>query len=264
MIALGKPWRTKSGTDFPTRPRSECILLGQFPPLALFPCLDPRLGGGRTVPETERLVAGLHDMAVMCQPVEQRRGHLGVAEDGGPFPEGQVGGDDHRGALVELADQMEEALAAGLGGLECLSGIPGSAGATPVQNVGAYGVEVSDTLTRVRLLDRRTGGVDWVAADRLGLAYRTSVLKGSAEAVVLDVHAGSEEQAAVRYAELSVAFGAELEVIAVRHVGLVGVRQPLGVIAEGPHLGVVAQRHGGDAARAGRHQQGAHKVRNQY
>ena len=65
----------------------------------------------------------------------------------------------------------------GLGGLECLSGIPGSAGATPVQNVGAYGAEVSDTITRVRVLDRRSGAVRWVPAGELGFGYRTSVLK---------------------------------------------------------------------------------------
>lgn len=45
-------------------------------------------------------------------------------------------------------DVVARAVAAGLGGLECLSGIPGSAGATPVQNVGAYGAEVADTVTR--------------------------------------------------------------------------------------------------------------------
>ena len=51
----------------------------------------------------------------MGETVEQRGGHLGVAEDGGPFAEGEVGGDDDRGALVEPADQMEEQLPAGLG-----------------------------------------------------------------------------------------------------------------------------------------------------
>ena len=59
-------------------------------------------------------------------------------------------------------DVVVTALAHGLGGLECLSGIPGSAGATPVQNVGAYGAEVADTIRRVRLLDRRTGEDRWV------------------------------------------------------------------------------------------------------
>lgn len=76
---------------------------------------------------------------------------------------------------------------AGLGGLECLSGIPGSAGATPVQNVGAYGAEIADVLTRVQLLDRATGTVEWVPASALDLAYRYSNLKFTARGVVLAV-----------------------------------------------------------------------------
>ena len=50
----------------------------------------------------------------MGESVEQRGGHLGVAEDGRPFAEGQVGGDDDRGPLVEPADEMEQQLPAGL------------------------------------------------------------------------------------------------------------------------------------------------------
>ena len=65
--------------------------------------------------EAPTVVAGLDDVAVMGQPIEQRGGHLGVAEDARPFAEGEVGGDDDRGALVEPADQVEEELAAGLG-----------------------------------------------------------------------------------------------------------------------------------------------------
>ncbi len=77
-------------------------------------------------------------------------------------------------------DVVVTSLAHGLGGLECLSGIPGSAGATPVQNVGAYGAEVADTIRRVRLLDRRTGEDRWVAPEPLQFGYRTSILKHSA------------------------------------------------------------------------------------
>ena len=51
----------------------------------------------------------------MGQAVEQGGGHLGIAEDGGPFAEGEVGGDDDRGLLVEPADEVEKELAAGLG-----------------------------------------------------------------------------------------------------------------------------------------------------
>jgi UDP-N-acetylmuramate dehydrogenase len=99
---------------------------------------------------------------------------------------------------------------AGLGGLECLSGIPGSAGATPVQNVGAYGVEVADWMTRVRLLQRRTGEVHWVPADQLGFGYRHSVLKNSDDATVLEVEFeldATGQSAPVRYGELAKALG---------------------------------------------------------
>mmetsp|Transcript_59149 Transcript_59149/g.139299 ORF Transcript_59149/g.139299 Transcript_59149/m.139299 type:complete len:239 (+) Transcript_59149:3674-4390(+) len=53
-------------------------------------------------------------MAVVGQPIQKRRGHLGVAEDAGPFAEAQVGGDDHAGVLVELGEQMEQQRPAGL------------------------------------------------------------------------------------------------------------------------------------------------------
>lgn len=111
---------------------------------------------------------------------------------------------------------VAHAIQANLGGLECLSGIPGSAGATPVQNVGAYGVEVADRLTRVRLLDRSTGEVRWVAAADLKFAYRHSVLKdtpvstSSAAATVLEVEfrlADDGLSAPVRYGELAAALG---------------------------------------------------------
>jgi UDP-N-acetylmuramate dehydrogenase len=104
-----------------------------------------------------------------------------------------------------------DSLRHGLGGLECLSGIPGSAGATPVQNVGAYGVEVADTITRVRLLYRDSGDVRWVPPDELGFGYRRSVLKNTQSAVVLEVEFGldgSGRSAPLRYQELITALGA--------------------------------------------------------
>ncbi|WP_419762742.1 UDP-N-acetylmuramate dehydrogenase [Corynebacterium pseudodiphtheriticum] len=107
-------------------------------------------------------------------------------------------GDDHleidastgvlRAGAGAIWDEVVAAsINAGLGGLECLSGIPGSAGATPVQNVGAYGAEIADVLTRVQLLDRATGTVEWVPASALDLAYRYSNLKFTARGVVLAV-----------------------------------------------------------------------------
>jgi UDP-N-acetylmuramate dehydrogenase len=114
------------------------------------------------------------------------------------------------GALWD--DVVVTALAHGLGGLECLSGIPGSAGATPVQNVGAYGAEVADTIRRVRLLDRRTGEDRWVAPLELGFGYRHSVLKHSDAAVVLEVEFALDATGAsapLRYGELSRALDVE-------------------------------------------------------
>jgi UDP-N-acetylmuramate dehydrogenase len=99
---------------------------------------------------------------------------------------------DGAGILQVAAGQDWDAVvartvAAGYGGLECLSGIPGSVGATPVQNVGAYGVELSDLLREVDLYDRRCGAVRTVPASELALGYRTSALKGTAAAVVLTI-----------------------------------------------------------------------------
>jgi UDP-N-acetylmuramate dehydrogenase len=109
-------------------------------------------------------------------------------------------------------DVVVTSLAHGLGGLECLSGIPGSAGATPVQNVGAYGSEVADTIRRVRLLDRRTGEDRWVSPDVLQFGYRTSILKHSQAAVVLEVEFALDpdgRSAPIRYGELAATLGAE-------------------------------------------------------
>ena len=109
-------------------------------------------------------------------------------------------------------DVVVTSLAHGLGGLECLSGIPGSVGATPVQNVGAYGAEVADTIRRVRLLDRRTGEDRWVSPDALQFGYRTSILRHSAAAIVLEVEFALDadgRSAPLRYGELAGALDAE-------------------------------------------------------
>ena len=103
-------------------------------------------------------------------------------------------------------------VAAGLAGLECLSGIPGRAGATPIQNVGAYGQEVADTITAVRTYDRVTGEIDIFPNDRCGFGYRTSVFKrdDARRHVVLSVTFRLAEQSAgrpLRYAELASALG---------------------------------------------------------
>jgi UDP-N-acetylmuramate dehydrogenase len=103
-------------------------------------------------------------------------------------------------------------VAAGLAGLECLSGIPGRAGATPIQNVGAYGQEVAEAITLVRTYDRVTGQTCTIPNDRCGFGYRTSVFKrdDARRHIVLSVTFGLAEQAVsrpVRYAELAAALG---------------------------------------------------------
>ncbi|GGD61071.1 UDP-N-acetylmuramate dehydrogenase [Microbacterium murale] len=65
----------------------------------------------------------------------------------------------------------------GLAGIEAMSGIPGTVGAAPVQNVGAYGQEIQSTLVEVEMIDESTGDVSTVPASELGLGFRTSVLK---------------------------------------------------------------------------------------
>lgn len=125
-------------------------------------------------------------------------------------------GLDVDGAIMEAEagavwdDVVGMSVDAGFGGLECLSGIPGSAGATPVQNVGAYGVEVSAYLEGVRLYDRRTGADEWVSPDSLDLAYRFSNLKFTERAVVLAVRfrlTADGLSAPLRYGELAKRLG---------------------------------------------------------
>src|SRR3954454_5628037 len=74
-------------------------------------------------------------------------------------------------------DLVARCVAEGLQGFECLSGIPGSTGATPIQNVGAYGQDVSETVEWVRVYDREAGGVVTMTAAECGFEYRRSLFK---------------------------------------------------------------------------------------
>lgn len=104
-----------------------------------------------------------------------------------------------------------------LSGVEALSGIPGTVGATPVQNVGAYGAEVAQVIASVRTWDRETGGYKTFANADLRFAYRDSVLKqstvdGSPRYVVLTVDfqlPHGSQSAPIRYAELARQLGVE-------------------------------------------------------
>lgn len=72
----------------------------------------------------------------------------------------------------------------GLAGIEAMSGIPGTVGAGPVQNIGAYGQELSDVLLRLEFLDYETHEVAVVEAKDLGFGYRTSVIKRGRPGVI--------------------------------------------------------------------------------
>ncbi len=155
------------------------------------------LGGGSNVVVSDEGVPGL-TIAIATRGVSRSReaGRVNVrAQAGEPWD-----------ALVAacVSDQ--------LAGVECLSGIPGLVGATPIQNVGAYGQEVSDTIVRVELLDRETLSVTTRNASECAFAYRHSAFKEApARYIVLAVELSLVERGApaLRYAELSQALAAE-------------------------------------------------------
>ncbi|MEU6156768.1 UDP-N-acetylmuramate dehydrogenase [Streptomyces sp. NPDC047130] len=124
------------------------------------------------------------------------------------------------GTRLELAagEVWSEAVArtvqAGLAGIECLSGIPGSAGATPIQNVGAYGQEVSSTVTEVIAYDRAEGRTVTLSNAECAFSYRHSRFKADPDRyVVLRVRFELEDaggmSAPVKYPETARALGVE-------------------------------------------------------
>jgi UDP-N-acetylenolpyruvoylglucosamine reductase len=123
------------------------------------------------------------------------------------------------GDLVTVAagevwdDMVASFVADGYAGVEALSGIPGLVGATPIQNVGAYGQEVAQTVVSVRVLDRVTRNVREVPAEACRFTYRHSAFKGDNRRVVLDVTFRLPAQTTsepVRYAALAAHLGVEV------------------------------------------------------
>ena len=124
------------------------------------------------------------------------------------------------GAVVRVAagepwdDLVALSVRNGWSGLEALSGIPGSMGATPIQNVGAYGADVGRFVTTVRTLDRSRGAIRTLFAAECGFAYRNSIFKAEPGRylvleVTLQLPLGSLS-APIRYAELARALGVDL------------------------------------------------------
>jgi len=107
-------------------------------------------------------------------------------------------------------DVVARTVAEGWSGIECLSGVPGSAGATPIQNVGAYGQEITETLLSVEAYDRNLGRMVTFTPAECGLGYRMSVFKHVDRWVVLSVTLRlhrSDLSMPIRYAELARALG---------------------------------------------------------
>ncbi|WP_329118688.1 UDP-N-acetylmuramate dehydrogenase [Streptomyces sp. NBC_01465] len=124
------------------------------------------------------------------------------------------------GTKLELAageiwsDAVARTVEAGLAGIECLAGIPGSAGATPIQNVGAYGQEVSSTITEVVAYDREAAETVTVPAADCHFSYRHSRFKQDPDRyVVLRVRFELEDadglSAPIKYPETARALGVE-------------------------------------------------------
>ena len=120
-------------------------------------------------------------------------------------------------------DLVAEAVARRAGGIECLSGIPGSVGAAPVQNIGAYGQEIAPAIRRVRVLDRDSLAASDLDAAACGFGYRDSAFKRAPERfVILSITLGLAKNAApsLRYAELATAASADPTLASVRRTVL--------------------------------------------
>ena len=115
-------------------------------------------------------------------------------------------------------DVVASTVANGWAGIEALSGIPGSAGAAPIQNIGAYGQEIGSSLVGIEFLDYQTGELARIPASELGLGYRTSVLKQGRVGLVVSIELELSEAAPgarslsqpIAYAQLAAALGVRI------------------------------------------------------
>lgn len=148
------------------------------------------LGGGSNVVLSDAGFEGTV-IRVGTRGIEERHGVLRV-QAGEPWD-----------AVVLYAVQN------GLTGIEALSGIPGSSGAAPIQNIGAYGQELASSLVAVDLLDYPTGELLRVSAAELELGYRTSALKRGRLGLVVAIELALNQsgESAVQYSQLAQALG---------------------------------------------------------
>jgi UDP-N-acetylmuramate dehydrogenase len=147
--------------------------------------------------------------------------NLVVADDGVPGVALRIAtrGVHRDGNVLTVAageswdELVSHAVSVDLAGIEALSGIPGSVGAGPIQNVGAYGQEVAQTVRSVRVYDRATDGIEEMGPAECRFGYRSSRFKYQDRLVVLSVTfelQPSSESMPIRYAELARALGVDI------------------------------------------------------
>jgi UDP-N-acetylmuramate dehydrogenase len=190
-----------------------------------------RLGGepGRVVEARaeDEIVAAVREADAAGEPVLVLAGgsNVVVADEGFPGVVVHVltrgvhvtEGADSARVAVQAGEPWDPLVAAcvrdGLAGVECLSGIPGSTGATPIQNVGAYGQEIAETIASVRVYDRSNGATREMAPAECEFSYRSSLFKRTPDrwvvlAVELELPRGPLSQP-IAYAELARALGVQ-------------------------------------------------------
>lgn len=194
-------------------------------PAALADLTTLRLGGpaARVVAatSTDQLVDAVRSCDAASEPMLLVGGgsNLVAADDGWPGTVVLVrsaGADwaelDRDQAAVTVQAGMEwepfvaTTVAEGWSGLAPMSGVPGLTGATPIQNVGAYGSEVAELISSVTVLDRASGTVEAWPPERCGFGFRTSAFKHTDRYVVLDVTfvlRRAPDGVPVRYAEVA-------------------------------------------------------------
>jgi UDP-N-acetylmuramate dehydrogenase len=200
----------------------------------LAPLTTMRVGGPAArlvrVTTTDELVDAVREVDDADEPLLVLGGgsNLVVADEGFPGTvvrvettgvrvesDDRCGGANLRVAAGEPWDDVvAHAVEQGWSGIEALSGIPGSTGATPIQNVGAYGQEVAETVAQVRVWDRRDGQVRTLFGSDCGFTYRDSRFKRDpSRFVVLDVLFQlrvADLSEPIRYADLARTLGVEL------------------------------------------------------
>jgi UDP-N-acetylmuramate dehydrogenase len=133
-------------------------------------------------------------------------------------------------ALVEKTVERD------LAGLECLSGIPGLVGATPIQNVGAYGQEVAETIAEVRCLDRETDEIRILSNADCGFAYRTSIFNTTHRgrfivlAVSYTLRAGGEPH--IEYRDLAARFDGRVPTLAETRQAVLDIRRQKSMVID--------------------------------